>query len=290
MHNVTAKDMDELRSDLIIDSEFFDENFGDTRSSSWHAFLRDAELFWISEPFRMLAKTAADCIPSVTLDPEIITSPHGILVWEGEVEGMSGFCWKIVGGRVVMNVLVHRQAAASRMEKALNKPGLAQRMLKNSPIRSPLWSEIEVPLPLGTEFRPEQIGMRTTLGYSEDAHMGQLIAPLALSLWLLLGQTLAQEERVYPTRAGMKRVARMDVAALTGARYVTLRRSSFEAGDGEGAGRHFSHQWVVRGHWRNQPYGPGLSKNRPIWIRPQIRGPEGAPMLDPSKLVNVLKR
>lgn len=33
-----------------------------------------------------------------------------------------------------------------------------------------------------------------------------------------------------------------------------------------------------------------LSKNRPIWIQPQIRGPEGAPMLDSSKLVNVLKR
>jgi len=36
---------------------------------------------------------------------------------------------------------------------------------------------------------------------------------------------------------------------------------------------------LVRGHWRNQPYGPGRSMRRRQWIEPFWRGEEGAPTL-----------
>jgi len=31
-------------------------------------------------------------------------------------------------------------------------------------------------------------------------------------------------------------------------------------------------QWIVRGHWRNQPYGEGLSQRKLIWIEPYVKG------------------
>lgn len=36
--------------------------------------------------------------------------------------------------------------------------------------------------------------------------------------------------------------------------------------------REFNGQWIVRGHWRNQPYGEGLLKRKLIWIEPFIKG------------------
>jgi Protein of unknown function DUF45 len=35
----------------------------------------------------------------------------------------------------------------------------------------------------------------------------------------------------------------------------------------------WSHRWTVRGHWRNQPYGPGRTKIRAKYIRPFVKGP-----------------
>jgi hypothetical protein len=34
----------------------------------------------------------------------------------------------------------------------------------------------------------------------------------------------------------------------------------------------FSSQWIVRGHWRNQPYGERMLKRKLIWIEPFIKG------------------
>jgi hypothetical protein len=38
-------------------------------------------------------------------------------------------------------------------------------------------------------------------------------------------------------------------------------------------------QTLVRGHWKHQPYGPGLTARKLIHIEPYWRGPDGAPIL-----------
>lgn len=38
-------------------------------------------------------------------------------------------------------------------------------------------------------------------------------------------------------------------------------------------------QWIVRGHWRNQPIGPGRTERKRIWIMPHWKGPQEAPKL-----------
>lgn len=46
----------------------------------------------------------------------------------------------------------------------------------------------------------------------------------------------------------------------------------------------WQHQWVVSGHWRNQWF-PKAQENKPIFIDPYVKGPEGKPLLQPRKTV-----
>ncbi|WP_236788087.1 hypothetical protein [Amycolatopsis sp. GM8] len=41
--------------------------------------------------------------------------------------------------------------------------------------------------------------------------------------------------------------------------------------------REFAVRWMVRGHWRNQAYGPNRQLRRPVWINPHIKGPDDKP-------------
>lgn len=51
--------------------------------------------------------------------------------------------------------------------------------------------------------------------------------------------------------------------------------------------RHYTHRWVVRGHWKRQWY-PSQNRHRPIWISTYIAGPADTPIEYTDK-VTVLK-
>ena len=59
------------------------------------------------------------------------------------------------------------------------------------------------------------------------------------------------------------------VLALTG----DARRSH-----GTGGPVAWKRRWMVRGHWRLQPYGPGRSLRKARWIDPYVKGPAEAPL------------
>lgn len=59
---------------------------------------------------------------------------------------------------------------------------------------------------------------------------------------------------------------------------VRLRHADHSGGGTGDAGREYQCRWVVRGHWRNQPYGPKGALRRPTWVLPHVKGPEGAPL------------
>lgn len=40
----------------------------------------------------------------------------------------------------------------------------------------------------------------------------------------------------------------------------------------------WSHRWMVRGHWRQQPCGPQRSQRRLQWIDPYVKGPDDKPL------------
>lgn len=76
-----------------------------------------------------------------------------------------------------------------------------------------------------------------------------------------------------------KRVRQPDV------RVVALRAGTNHARAYSGTNREYRHRWMVRGHWRNQPYlKDGETAYRRAWIAPYLKGPSGAPLLTSPKV------
>lgn len=59
---------------------------------------------------------------------------------------------------------------------------------------------------------------------------------------------------------------------------LVLREHDEPRGRG-GEGRCYNHRFIVRGHWRNQACGPGLSERRATWVAPYVKGPAWAPLV-----------
>jgi len=93
---------------------------------------------------------------------------------------------------------------------------------------------------------------------------------------------VASDERVKPVRpraaAATHRPLRDSVGRDDSADHVSLiyapgENRTVEAS--QGAGRKADHRWVVRGHWRQQPY-PSTGEVRPVFIKPHESGaPDG---------------
>lgn len=85
-------------------------------------------------------------------------------------------------------------------------------------------------------------------------------------------------------------VLRDDVASINGVSYPTGQLWCDVCGTAVEPDEHrFTHRWIVRGHWRNQPFGPGRKQRRLQWIAPYIKGPEGTDVVVPEE-VQVWKR
>ena len=113
-----------------------------------------------------------------------------------------------------------------------------------------------------------------------------------LVTWLLMGQSLARTVPVHAPKTAVRYIRRLDPNLLNAVRYVQLRHHTLtpgQRGSVDGPTRTYQYRWIVQGHWRNQFY-PSRNDHRPVWIDHHIKGPDGAPILDPDKLVNVLRR
>lgn len=75
-------------------------------------------------------------------------------------------------------------------------------------------------------------------------------------------------------------------------RVVELRRRahhSYQFRNADPAMIAWTHQWVVSGHWREQPY-PSKNITQPIWIMPYVKGPEDKPLKAPRAKVFAVVR
>lgn len=69
---------------------------------------------------------------------------------------------------------------------------------------------------------------------------------------------------------------------------VDVRRPS-HPGERTGGGSpvEHDHRWPVRGHWRNQPCGPGHQDRRRIWIDEHVAGPEDKPLKQGTRVYRI---
>ena len=114
--------------------------------------------------------------------------------------------------------------------------------------------------------------------FLEDAReRGKAQVQLIQTIWRIAAQVRKFKERAPRgvwRDANRKGVEQKDVTV------ITLRRDR-DAREFEPTGRELSVQFVVRGHWRNQPYKDGV---RQIWIAPYIKGPEDAPFKESKRV------
>jgi len=62
--------------------------------------------------------------------------------------------------------------------------------------------------------------------------------------------------------------------------YVRKGEPSGSGATDEGKGLLAAIRFIVRGHWRNQPCGPGSTERKLIWVKPYYKGPDMAEMVN----------
>ena len=283
-------------------------------AADWAVALRAAELFFVSKDMTRMAVSAGLALPSYRLHPEDLPATHGLLLWEeyatdayegGEYTGcpIIGMSWAQRSGGVQYRTWCLREDWVTFQAKGDKRAGLrdltadeVRRLRIDYPQQIVCMSSGVLPfgrIPGWLSTMPEDTSSMTVAeleDHSRSAGRQEQAERALVVTWLLMGQTLVREEETPPSKASAKHLRRLDPALLTSVRYVQLRhRGNGAKGDRGEGGRSYQHRWIVRGHWKNQWY-PSRQSHRPIWIDSHVKGPDGAPILDPDKLVNVLRR
>jgi hypothetical protein len=124
-------------------------------------------------------------------------------------------------------------------------------------------------------FGPDQIQQAMT-GFGERPDYAHV---WLLACWRLMQQSITSLTTEEPTRQMRKlwrKVPMKDHAVVVVKLRVNDNRERAEETSVE-----WSHRWLRRGHWRNQPCkdDDGQWTRRVIWIHPTVCGPEGKPLL-----------
>lgn len=238
----------------------------------WSDGLAAADLLHVAADLTALAEAAGRTLPAHRIHDEMLPCRVGLLCWAQPVTGSDGRAvigasWVRVPEGVWVELWVDPIDAAARVGADTGDPGVVERVRREFGRLGP---DEGVLLPMDVEWQPT--------GAAWDFARGHALTTL-IATWLLMGQTLSVSEQVRPAPVEQRRAVRRGEVA-SDVTYVALRRQTVVRDPREPAheGRDYRHQWVVRGHWRNQWYR-SVETHRPIWIDPHIKGPEGAPML-----------
>lgn len=106
-----------------------------------------------------------------------------------------------------------------------------------------------------------------------------------VALWDLFNESVnvVTHGNAHLDRATARRAKRMNLPGRV--TVVKLRRAKYPEHEWLGPHRvDWSHRWIVRRHKRMQPYGPGRSLRREIWIEAHEKGPHDKPMIQTAKV------
>lgn len=259
--------------------------------------LRRAGLFFVEPDMAKLAAHAAKSLPDLTLEPRDLPAPCGVLyspepifIAGGGANRIHGAAWApcpLEGGGYVgldgqtvpctaiwLAYLVDRDAHLSRMSAAARREWSRGWLPRLHHLNSAGVCVLE---------HSDRQALEETHARGYDTHPLQVLK----AAWVLMQQEgLVRETEAGPARAARKRLLRDDVAEdAMKVRVFALRRPTHPPPGAGMSDREYQHQWIVRGHWRNQPYKT-QGVTRPIWIAPHIKGPEGAPLLGGERVLH----
>lgn len=120
-----------------------------------------------------------------------------------------------------------------------------------------------------------------------DEHRSEVktLDAVLATVFELMNQTLISTDEAELDRKIARRMKRMRLPQKVNV--IQLRRiKSNNEYEGDTAVT-WSHRWIVRGHWRNQPTGPGREEVKRIWIKPYIKGPDNMPLVHTEKIYSL---
>lgn len=264
----------------VDEADAFSRNAGYDFQQMEVSCLLLCQLFFVAEEMYELAKAAAASLPPYTLLPEDVPSDFGFAylapgthIPNGNLNAIAAVEWWTTPTGVRLNFYCDTETMISTMAavgKCTPEQAAAQRALMGR--LSSMAAEAFI------EF-----------GHHPLDHVAigdeQFIRTIR-AMWLLMQQPLARTAEVEPDRPARKRLRRAGHEPAP-VRVIELRRPTNSGAHGDGD-REYHHQWIVRGHWRQQ-WHPARQVHRPVWIAPHIKGPEGAPLIGGEK-VYALKR
>jgi hypothetical protein len=239
-----------------------------------------ADLYYVTQEMSALAAHAATTLGPYVTAAEDFPAADGLMVFEEPIlfkhyreptkpaPGapptvrpllMAGCHWMVRSGHVLVSSLVRRG----------DDPELANTISQWQGSPPPLLFDALAPIALG-----EPLDVISSWDWTRAF----------VSACLLMGQPTIATSRMHQLdrleRANLRR-RRLDPQPV---RIVRLRRAVNPDASEDASAREYHHRWLVRGHWRQQAYGPGRVERKPIWIAPHIKGPEGAPLLTGEKV------
>jgi len=253
------------------------------------AYVADAELFHVSAEMTSLAAAAAASMPEYAIAKSDLPAHTGLVYFAtplayvtfapGHKIALSGVSWTpmIDSGRYGVELVLHagRDETISVNEFTEAEAEAVRRG----------WSRLQ---PSARHFlafdesiheHPKSVVHEGVTG--DFGAQAVEIAKQVVTTWNLMSQPLAVNAEARYDRASIRRLAREGKQPAP-VRVISLRRPPGESTGGSSERGHH-HQWVVRGHWRQQWY-PARQVHRPVWIAPHIKGPEGAPLLGGEKV------
>ncbi len=226
-----------------------------------------AQLWWIGEDACTLIHDAHTSMPPATLTDEFLPTECGLVFWQKTYFGIDSRTDEQARVDMILWYPTRmRQLGGESSISMISFGDLDGDLVALGRSDWPYGFETDTPIAGGTE--------KSNASIAEDR---RLIA----ALWQLSSQTnITESSTVRPDRHAQKRLQRAE-SPVADVRLIDLRprlRSTSAASEGA-SGRSYSHQWIVRKHWRQVAYGPGKSLRRPRLIMPYIAGPEDKPLV-----------
>lgn len=203
------------------------------------------EPFYLEASIRNLIGVAAEQLSEATLLPEDLPSPYGFVWIEGAEQGaVQWFAWGIISDGIVVHY----------SRRALDNP-------HEEDIFDNTWYYAV------TQKAEDELRFWQLL-YSFFAFVRQRILTFSHE----------RADRASRRRSGIPPEHQPLI------RVIQLRAPKHNSQSSDHETHDWSCRWMVRGHWRNQPY-PKDHAVRPKWIAPYVKGPDEAPLKPPRATV-----
>lgn len=246
--------------------------------------LQAADLYWVAPDMAALAMSSGQQLAAARWATADRPSPCGLIHFDGGIGHIDAHgvhvpieacVWGPHGDDCLIWTLISRRRLASMI-----RPGV-ELIEELTPPYIPLYG---VTVPITTEPVPMA---------DIDPQAPLPVVQALAAAWLLMQQPqLIDRTAERPSKTVQRSYTRTGQPAPE-VTVVDLRRQYVpqdrDQDTDDQPGRRYRHRWVVSGHWRNQPHGPGRELRRQQWIPAYVKGPDGAPLLATER-VNVWRR